>query len=72
MKYIHPKSLTWWAGVVSVLLGLVMISSDASEWRELARVISILTGSQDASPASIIVVGLGLIGIRDKLERMGK
>lgn len=70
MRYIRLKSVTWWAGIASILTGILMMTGASQAWAELAMVISLLSGSADASPASMIVLGLGLIGIRDKLERL--
>ena len=36
---------------------------------ELARLISMLAGGADTSPAGLIFLGLGLIGLRDRVER---
>lgn len=71
MRYFRPRSLTWWAGVSSVLIGATSIAlplSDVSN--ELSRLVAILSGTGDSSPAGLICLGLGLIGIRDKLERV--
>jgi hypothetical protein len=32
-------------------------------------VIAMLIGANDAAPATLITLGLGLIGLRDRLER---
>jgi len=36
---------------------------------ELSRFIALLAGSGDASPAGLMFLGLGLIGLRDRIER---
>jgi hypothetical protein len=36
---------------------------------EVGRLIAMLAGGGDASPAALIFLGTGLIGIRDKMER---
>lgn len=36
---------------------------------ELARLVAILAGAGDASPMTLISLGLGLIGLRDRIER---
>ena len=36
---------------------------------ELAGLIAQQIGSNDAAPATLITLGLGLIGLRDRLER---
>lgn len=70
MKYLHPKSLTWWSGLVSLVLGGLMIYCTQCEVAQLAELLSVLNGGSDASPVGMIVMGLGLIGLRDKLERI--
>jgi hypothetical protein len=36
---------------------------------ELSRLVALLAGSGDASPAGLMFLGLGLIGLRDRIER---
>jgi len=36
---------------------------------ELSRLVALLAGSGDASPAGLVFLGLGLIGLRDRIER---
>lgn len=72
LKYVQPTSLTWWTGVGSVTLGILMVVDNDPWVVELASVVTLLTGGMDASPAQLIGMGLGLIGIRDKLEAMGR
>ena len=70
MRYFQPKSLTWWSGVAAVLVGVASIALPASgQLADVSRVVSMLAGSSDASPVGLISLGLGLIGIRDRLER---
>jgi len=35
----------------------------------IARLVALLAGSGDASPAGLMFLGLGLIGLRDRIER---
>lgn len=79
MRYFRPQSLTWWAGVLAVALGVLQ----AAEWSPdpaaypgaagivtaITQALTALTGGGDASPAGLIVLGMGLIGIRDKMQR---
>ena len=70
MRYIRPKSLTWWAGLLAMLSGIASVSLPATgPVGELARLVALLAGSGDASPAGLIFLGLGLIGLRDRIER---
>lgn len=70
LKYLQPKSLTWWAGVLSVLTGMVtMFPEMHPAFFEIGDILTRFTGGAAATPAGLIVTGLGLIGIRAKLER---
>lgn len=78
MRYFIPSSTAWWAGVFAIALGVLQAAGIPEAWgasesltgvvRTLSKVIASLLGG-DASPASLIVIGVGLIGIRDKLRR---
>lgn len=72
MRYLQPASLTWWSGVVCIALGGMMILDNQPHIAELSHIVAALTGSMDASPAQLILTGFGLIGIRDKLERLSR
>ena len=70
MRYVLPKSLTWWAGLAAILIGLAALAlPEHGALGELAEVIAMLIGANDAAPATLITLGLGLIGLRDRLER---
>ncbi len=70
MRYLHPTSLTWWAGVAAIATGAAKTAFAASApLSELGQLIAMLTGTGDSSAAALIYLGLGLIGIRDKIER---
>ncbi|MCC5968228.1 MAG: hypothetical protein JJU24_19125 [Natronohydrobacter sp.] len=70
MRYIRPNSLTWWAGLMAVATGTAtMALPETGPLAEIARLVTLLSGSGDASPAALIALGLGLIGLRDRLER---
>ena len=70
MRYIRPTSLTWWAGLSSIAIGILMLSGAGGWANELGRFVTILAGGQDACPAALMALGTGLIGIRDKLSRV--
>ena len=66
MSYYKPKSLTWWAGAASIAIGVLgVLRPDAGP---ISEIMGALLGA-DGSPASLIALGAGLIGIRAKLER---
>jgi hypothetical protein len=70
MRYVLPTSLTWWAGLTAILIGLAGLAlPEHGALGELAGVIAMLIGANDAAPATLITLGLGLIGLRDRLER---
>lgn len=70
MRYVIPTSLTWWAGLAAVLVGLAgLLLPEHGELAALGRLVAELTGAEDAAPATLITLGLGLIGLRDRLER---
>ncbi|MBP7586438.1 MAG: hypothetical protein KBA72_00695 [Thermoanaerobaculia bacterium] len=70
MRYVLPTSLTWWAGLAAILIGLLALAlPEHGPLGELAGVIAQLIGANDAAPATLITLGLGLIGLRDRLER---
>jgi hypothetical protein len=70
MRYIRPTSLTWWAGVLAMLTGAASLLLPATgPFSELSRLVALLAGSGDASPAGLLFLGLGLIGLRDRIER---
>lgn len=70
MRYILPASLTWWAGLLALLTGIASLALPSTgALGEVARLVALLAGSGDASPAGLIALGLGLIGLRDRIER---
>ena len=70
MRYIKPKSLSWWSGAGLVALGLAaMFVPDSYALTQLGTTITLLSGGTDASPGVMLATGLGIIGLRDKLER---
>ena len=70
MRYFQPTSLTWWAGLLAVLIGsAALLLPEQGQLAELARLVAILAGAGDAAPMTLITLGLGLIGLRDRIER---
>lgn len=69
-RYFRPKSLTWWSGLLAIATGLATMAMPASlGLTELGRLISMFAGSGDASPAALVFLGSGLVGLGDKVER---
>jgi hypothetical protein len=70
MRYVRPTSLTWWAGLLALLTGVFSLAlPPTGALGEVARLVALLAGSGDFSPAGLIALGLGLIGLRDRIER---
>lgn len=69
-RYVRTKSFSWWVGATSIGIGVAQIGGlDDPKFGEIAKVLAALGGGYDASPAGLIVLGAGIIGIRDKQER---
>ena len=66
MKYIQPNSVTWWAGVMLLALGLVLGVDDGYDLGRLGVMVRSWTGGMGAG--ALIFQGLGLIGIRAALK----
>jgi hypothetical protein len=70
MRYVRPSSLTWWAGLAALLTGSAsLVLPDHGELAALSRLVAELSGAGDAAPITLITLGLGLIGLRDRIER---
>ena len=70
MSYFLPRSTAWLAGVGAIATGLAMMfMPDSFALSEIGRLIVMFAGGDDASPAGLVFIGLGLIGLRAKLER---
>jgi hypothetical protein len=70
MRYIRPTSLTWWAGLLATSTGTgALLLPEHGAFAELARLVALLASTGDAAPVSLIALGLGLIGLRDRIER---
>jgi hypothetical protein len=70
MRYIRPKSLTWWSGVLAIGTGLaLMVVPDSFFLSEFGKLLTMFAGSGDNSPAALVFMGSGLIGLGDKFER---
>jgi hypothetical protein len=70
MRYIRPTSLTWWAGLLATATGTgALVLPGHGTLSDLAGLVAALAGAGDASPVTLIALGLGLIGLRDRLER---
>ncbi|MAU52227.1 MAG: hypothetical protein CMN17_07585 [Roseovarius sp.] len=84
MRYFRPNSLTWWAGLLAMLTGIASLALPSTgPLGELSRLVALLAGSgfggesphwgdscsASPSPAGLMFLGLGLIGLRDRIER---
>lgn len=69
VRYIRPASLTWWASFTSIMLGVTQLLCAVCDFGEFSKLIGMLQGATDTSPASLIMLGLVGIGLNDKLAR---
>lgn len=70
MSYFRPRSLTWWSGILAILTGVAsMALPHHLGVTEFGRLLAMFAGTGDASPAALVYLGLGLVGLRAKLER---
>lgn len=70
--YFQPKSLTWWSGISMISVGSALMAGlNHPAWGQVALLLNLMTGNNGAVvPAQLVMVGLGFIGIRAKLDRM--
>jgi hypothetical protein len=59
MKYIKPKSLTWWASIAPILAGAVVATEPLHGLASIVTTINNFTGNMSAA----VMVNAGLIGI---------
>lgn len=64
-KYIRLKSLTFWAAMVPLIEGLILVTLPLHGNQPLADVVNLLTGG--TPPSILINAGLAGIGIRGAL-----
>ncbi len=64
MRYFQPTSLTWWVGLLAILTGIASLALPTTgAFAELARLVALLAGSSDASPAGLMFLGLDRAGV---------
>lgn len=62
-KYIKPKSITWWAGIITLASGLIMaLAAGFPAFEPLAKALRAAWGID--APALLFTLGLGLVGVR--------
>lgn len=66
-KYFKPKSLTWWASFVPVLVGVFIAAVDLHGLVVVVGFLNTITG--DIKPAVLINMGLVGIGARGAMEK---
>ena len=59
MKYIKPKSLTWWGSLVPVAAGLTIATAPWHGASTLVGVIDAVTGGIEP----VLLINAGLVGI---------
>lgn len=75
-RYFQPRSWTWRIAMVAILLGVVQLLFSGAMSPETLQglgyasdIVAQLIGAKDSSPITLIVLGLGFIGVRRKLEQ---
>jgi hypothetical protein len=72
-SYVNPKSLTFWAGAAAIGIGILQIAGVQNDQIPvISNIIVAFAGGGATDPASLIMLGCGLLGIRRKLEEIGK
>jgi hypothetical protein len=66
MRYILPKSLTWWAGAGLVITGFIRGLGAAIDLGSVGAVIDAWSGA--LPPSVLILQGAGLIGLRSAIK----
>ena len=61
-KYFKPQSVTWWASIVPLILGLFLATADLHGLTALVAVVQEVTGGMGAY--ALINAGLAGIGLR--------
>lgn len=79
VRYVRPRSLTWWAGAFLIAMGVLQAAGlptgGEGAFGAFVGVLSALAGGvatlggAGGSPAALIGLGLGMIGMRDALIR---
>ena len=70
MRYVRPKSLSWWAGIAAIAVGGVQVYASGDLIHTIGVLLRGETASADLPGLAMIIAGLGIVGIRDKLERL--
>ena len=65
-KYFKPNSMTWWAAIVPLVVGLVVASEPIHGLAAVVQTIDSATGH--VSPAILINAGLVGIGFRGAMS----
>ena len=61
-KYIKPRSLAWWSGVVMLASGIIMAAAEG--FPTVAPIAVALHAAWGMDAAPLIAAGLGIIGLR--------
>jgi len=70
-SYVNITSLAWWGGIFAIVLGVLgIVMPESYAVTEVGKLVMLLIGgSEHSSPGMMIAFGMGVIGIRAKLER---
>lgn len=66
-KYFKPRSLTWWAAVIPLLVGMLQIA--VPDYQPVTPIMDLVKAFyNDANPTTLINIGLAGIGLRGALR----
>ena len=63
-KYFQPFSVTYWAGLVPGIIGILISGEPLTGWAELTESLVTMTGGLD--PQALILGSLGAVGLTGK------
>lgn len=69
-SYFKPASVSWWGGVLLVLSGILVAFHPDAASHPVMTVVTAMAGLDGTSPALLIGLGMGIIGMRAKKDRM--
>ncbi len=70
MRYVRASSLAWWAGLAPPMNGSASLMLPYhGQLAAMSRPVAELAGAEDAVLTTLITLGLGFIGLRDRIER---
>lgn len=65
-KYFRPKSVTWWASVFPLVMGIVLAVAQAFAWAPVIAIIAVFAPGM--GPGTLVNLGLFGIGLRGAVK----